>query len=212
MVTLETANKFNKAKEHYQKNEYQEGLRLIEEVVKEEPNLPEALFLKACLQYHVFGHEVAFSTLSTALEFEPDNLRYLFWKGRIEYTVDKYYDAIETLNKILAIDPYDRESLKVKALSQYYVKDYKGAYVSINRIGLQSHFFQGDADLKDIRKKVIDSLGDQIHVVDFQVSPDSQRGSDNSSAVPDPLTLLKTRLVRGEISEEEYIRMKGLIS
>ena len=212
MVTQETAIKFNKAKEHYQKNEYQEGLGLIEEFVKEEPTFPEGYFLKACIQYHVFGHEVAFSTLNTALNLEPTNLRYLFWKGRIEYTEKKYNDAIATFDKILAIDPNDRESLKVKAVTQYYNNDPMGAYATICRIGVNSHYFQGDDILRDLRKKIIDSLGDQINIVDSQMSKDTQRGSDNSDAVPDPLTLLKIRLVRGEISEEEFIRMKGLIS
>lgn len=210
MELAEVAGNFKRAFNHYKNGEYDNSLKLLEDITTSFPDLAEPQYLRSVLEYKKQLPDRAMKSITTAIKLDPTNLKYQYTKGSFEYNYDKYPEAIETINQIIAIDPCDREALKIKMLSQYCIDDYMGALDTINQIGVHTRYFQEDDHLKDYREKVIDALGNRIQITGSKNSMNAPER--NATDVADPLALLKTRLVLGEINEAEFLRLKGLIS
>jgi tetratricopeptide (TPR) repeat protein len=199
----------NEALRYYNNEEFENGLRLIDEVIAAHPASATAHYIRAALLHGQKQVDPALASIDRAIELEPNKLQFKYYRAVIEYNFKKYDEAIASVDRLLSIDPYDRDAQKIKMLSQYHTGDFRGALDTIRQIGVNTRYYQEDKNLADYRKKVVDMLGGEIEPC--VVVPGDATRPGASSSVPDLIVLVKNRLARGEIGEAEYLRLVGLI-
>jgi len=143
----------------------------------------------------------AMECFDRALEINPNYAEAWHNKGSLYYKQGDTENAMKCFDRVLEIDPNDAEAwLKKGAL---YVKqgDAQNAIECFDRV---LEIDPNNKDAKEFKKIAIEesSIKD---IEESSVNKTTKITEDN------PMKILKMRLAKGEITEEEFTRLKSLL-
>jgi tetratricopeptide (TPR) repeat protein len=142
---------FKKAKNLFEKEQYQEAIPLFKEVIKESPKkADEAGYFLGMCQLKLQDYQSAADSFSKALKLREDDYPQAL-RGRAEALMGlKNYDAaVLDLKKALASSPDDADILYQLGLAEYYKENYNEAIIHLKKVvdarpqDAQAHYFTG---------------------------------------------------------------------
>ena len=116
-----------KANEHFDNNDYDKGIELLEKAYNLIPSYYAVLPQLANAMIKKERYDDAIKYLKTYISHNPDDENALYLISRAYRRTKQYHKAIEYAMRALAINPNHKKALTVLGFSHYYLNQYKEA-------------------------------------------------------------------------------------
>ncbi len=145
------SNPYKKAKDLYDKGEYQEAIPLFKKVIKENPKkADEASYFLGMCHLKLENYQSSIESFSDALKLRKDDyLQALRGRAEAQMALKKYDLAEVDLKKILESSPDDLDVEYQLAKAQYYNNNFSEAITHFKKVvdarptDAEAHYFTG---------------------------------------------------------------------
>ena len=182
---------------YYLIKKYEKSLTCVDKALLVDPNNVDSLVKKSALLFKLEKYEEALVTITEALKIEPNNQRFWNTKGNCLFNSSKYEEAIICFDKALEIDPGKSMYLSNKGECLDKLSKYPES------ISYYEKALENDPNNEKVQKN--------LDVVKAKLSKDSSSKTVEKLEViekSEPLDVLKMRLAKGEITLEEFNKIK----
>ena len=97
-----------------QEREYEEAIRLFDEVLEKEPVLVNAYALRGASKFFLERSEEALEDFNAALELDPNSVAGLAYRGQYYAADGRFVEALADLEAALEVDPESDHALRIR--------------------------------------------------------------------------------------------------
>ena len=182
---------------YYRIKKYEKSLTCVDKALLVDPINVDDLEMKSLILFGLEKHEEGLETITKALKIDPDNQNYWNKKGCHLFGLSKYEEAIFCYDKALELDPDKSIHLSNKGECLDKLSKYPES------ISCYERALEKDPNNEKIQK--------DLESVKAKLSKDSPSKTVEKVEViekNEPLDVLKMRLAKGEITLEEFNKIK----
>lgn len=111
---------------------YNDSLKILEKIIKENPNIPETYLLKGLNEYDLENLDKALQSIDTAINLNPNKELFYTIKADFLYRSYRYNDALLSINKSIELDPMNPDCYDLKAHILVFMNRHNAALKAIN--------------------------------------------------------------------------------
>lgn len=130
---LQVFNFVTRAGEMVLKEQYGEAVGLLEQALREEPGIPQALLLLATTYFELGNYQGAKESLDRLLKDDPENVQALITMTNLLMKEGKAEDVIALGKRALSVDPRNNQAYALIGEAHIKLRDYDAALPNLEK-------------------------------------------------------------------------------